>query len=180
MKVTVSRAMVIGFLLLAGVASAEPEAHDSPLTEGARIRFWTPILQSNPNVAEIKKVREGEFTIVLEERKGQYRLGFEDIERIEVSLGEGKNYTGFFAVVGAVAFGLFSVMVNTAIQDQAETGSSFGAFLGGVLVGGAGGALIGWAVSTKEKWEEVPVSFYPVEISKANPRGSILALAISF
>jgi len=180
MKVAVSLSMVFGFLIMGGVAWAESEARDSPLTEGARIRFWTPILTKNPNVAEIIKVREGEFAIVLEDRKGQYRLGFKDIERIEVSLGEGKNYTGFFAVIGAVAVGLFSVMVNTAIQDQEETGSSFGAFLGGVLVGGAGGALIGWAVSTKEKWEDVPASFYSVEMSKANPTGSILALAISF
>jgi hypothetical protein len=173
-------AVIMGFLLMAGATYAEPEAHDSPLTEGARIRFWTPILKSNPNISEIKKVREGELAIVFEDREGQHRLGFEDIERIEVSVGEGKNYTGFFAVVGAVALGLYSAMINTAIQDQEETGSGFEAFLGGALVGGAGGALIGWAVSTEEKWEEVPTSFYQVETSRVDSPGSILAFTISF
>jgi hypothetical protein len=180
MKVTVSRAMVIGFLVVVGVARAEPESHDSLLTEGARIRFWTPVLTSNPNIAEIKKVREDELAIVLEDREDQYRLGFEDIERVEVSVGKGKNNTGFFAVVGAVSFGLFSVMINSAIQDQEETGSSIEAFLGGVLVGGAGGALLGWAVSTGEKWEEVPASFYQVDTTQVDSQGSIFALTISF
>jgi len=179
-KVIISLAMVIGFLLMAGAAPAETEVGDTPLAEGARIRFWTPTLTSNPNVAEIKEIRSGDFVIVLEDREGKFRLDFEDLERVEISVSEGESYTVFFAVVGAVAGGLYSTMINKALQDQAETGSGFEAFLGGFLVGGAGGALIGWAVSTGEKWEEVPTSCYRVGSGPADSPGSILAVTFSF
>ena len=180
MKVAVSLSMVFGFLIMGGVAWAESEARELPLTEGARIRFWTPLLTSNPNIAEINKVREGEFAIVFEERKGQYRLGFEDIERIEVSVGEGKNYIGIFAAVGAVVLGGFSAMLNEGIKNSSNTGSTGGALFGGLLVGGAVGALLGWAFSTGEQWEEVPASFYQIDTTRVDSPGSIFALTISF
>jgi hypothetical protein len=180
-KFIVAVSAIAAFSLLAPTLSnAESEASDSLFAKGARIRFWTPILTSNPNVAEIKEVRSGDFVIVLEDREGRFRLDFEDLERVEVSVGEAKNYTGFFAIIGAVTLGLFSTIFNTAIQDQAETGSGFEAFLGGFLVGGAGGALIGWAVSTGEKWEEVPASYYQVGAGPVDSPGSILAVTFSF
>ena len=181
MLMAVSIALVFGFSLAGGIDGSDTEAPESLLAEGAKIRFWTPLLAANPNIAEIKEIRADEIVVVLEEREGLYRVRFPDLERVEVSMGGGKNYALPFAAIGALGLGLFFGLASEGLRANSnDTGSASGYFIGGLLVGGTAGALLGWALSSGEQWEEVPSSFYGIDAGRRNSPGSVWAVRVSF
>ena len=180
MTTTVALTVMLGLSLLAGVSAASLSPKDSPLTEGARIRFWTPRLESNPNIAEIIHVRSSELVIALADQEVKFKLRFNDIAKVEVSVGGGHNYTGLFAVIGAVAVGTLSALYNEGIKNASNTGPTGEAFFGGMFVGGAVGALVGWVLSSGEKWEEVPDAYYGEDFGREGTPGPALVLRISF
>jgi hypothetical protein len=126
------------------------------LQPGSRVRYWSPEYQENPRIAVVHEFREDEIIVQVEGRAGETQVRLEDIDRLAVSVKPARNNVLEGAMWGSL--GLLTAALITLTGPDSDDGKAVAAGLGAaVLVGGGIGALVGWATSSDEQWDEIPL-----------------------
>ncbi|MDZ7690145.1 MAG: hypothetical protein U5K69_03140 [Balneolaceae bacterium] len=142
------------------------------IEEGDRVKVMVPSMSDRDIVGTILGITES--VVELSTRKEMISIPVVSIEKLYVTNGEKKN-TGKGFLVGAVSGGFIlglTAAVTNPPPENCNQNPSFmcGAFefsaveafalgaVGGILVGGATGAIIGVFTKT-DRWEQMPLSF---------------------
>jgi len=146
------------------------------LEPNSRVRFWSPKLQNNPHIAVVREIHEEEIILQVEGQSSQMRAQFVDRDRLEVSVKPARNNVRKGAIWGSL--GLLAATVITMIGDELDDGKSVVVGVTAIgVIGGGIGALVGWAFSSSEQWEEVPLGSLQADQVKLD--GGKLTLAVS-
>ena len=151
-----------GIVVAAGLMFAPPsdpsrsDQDSTQLQSGSRVRYWSPEFQDNPRIAVVREFHEDEVTVQVEGRAGEMQVRLEDIEKLEVSVKPARNNVLKGAMWGSL--GLLTAALITLTGPDHDDGKAVVVGLGAVvLVGGGIGALAGWATSSDEQWDEIPL-----------------------
>ena len=155
-----------------------------PLPPGQRIRVVSRELGGQTLTGRLLAIDDETLLLKVADRAEPIRLRRASIGQIEVSRGK-RTGAGKGALIGGVALGIPGAFVGwygteSCVEVLSCTpGHVYGGFasaaIGGLVVGGAIGALIGSAF-TSERWERVPIS---VAVAPQR-RGARAALTLRF
>ena len=165
------------FAPLSGTAQFDQVA--TQLQPGSRVRLWSPRLQTNPRVGIVHEIHSDEIIVQVEDRAGQIRVQFADIDRLEASVRPASSNVLKGAIWGSVVLLVATVITMTGadIDDGKTAAAGVGAV---ILIGGGIGALAGWATSSSEQWEEIPLGGPGADQSSVDEGSLFLSVSSRF
>lgn len=175
------RSLALAFVLLALGAASGLEAQSMAVGTRVRIRGSDLVVPVIGNVQSLSN----DTLLVLESGQGAqlWRFATGDVHSLEQSLGIGHNdpeHMRNWGLIGAGVGAAASLLVDVALNRNADPGFKYNYFKGGLL-GLAGGGIVGVAYGSRkpvERWRDVPV---PKRISIAPTRsGATLGLGFTF
>ena len=180
-RITLLSVVVLGSLSLTDLLSAQS---DQP-SIGDRVRV---IRAANPATTQgwqtgtLIEVDASSLTILRDGGEGPIQVGFDDLSRLQVSLGQSSETGVRFLAVGAAIGFVLGAGLNLFSQEGGSDDWISAAIAGGAI-GGTAGGIIGF---TKENWRDAEVEAHGMGAAlgksrfkvNGNPRTSSLWIAV--